>query len=183
MRIVYTDGTFRPVRAPILPGEETRRVPVVVIRNGASERASAVNDAVPPGNHHHNSTGIDVAGTDYRLTLSPEALARDREVRGHERDHLVTLGGYVASAVSYTTRTGADGESVAVGGRIAVDLTEVPGNPRATLRKARTIYAAATAPGDPSAADLRVASEAYRLMRKADDQLASERSQAVSISA
>jgi len=174
MRIIYAYGTSAPPRTPVIPGRETREIPVVVVRTGTSEKASGLGGG---------SDGIDIAGTDYRLTLSPEALARDREVRGHERDHLLTLGGYAASTVSYTTRTGPGGESVAVGGRVAVDLAEVPGDPRATLQKARTIYAAATAPGDPSAADLRVAAEAYRLMRKADDELASERSQAVSITA
>jgi len=104
-------------------------------------------------------------------TTSDHALARDREVRGHENAHLSALGPYAASGVLYTTVKGAEGESIAVGGRIAVDLAEVPGDPAATLRKARVVFNAAGAPGDPSAADLRVAARAYRLMQKAQAEL------------
>lgn len=174
-RVVYGDNASQIWGArPARPGEESRRVPVIVIRTGGSAQGGSAEEAgtssrsVGEANRHD---GIDIPGSDYRLTLSPEALARDREVRGHERAHLAALGGYAASGINYTTRTGPDGESVAVGGRIAVDLAEVPGDPRGTLRKARTIYNAATAPGNPSAADMRVAAEAYRLMQKAHDEL------------
>lgn len=178
MRIVYTDGTHRPPPAPVRPGRETRRVPVVVIRTGEADQTTTTN-----GVSQDSTSVIDIAGTDYRLTLSPQAVARDRAVRGHERDHLLTLGGYAASDVSYTTRTGPGGESVAVGGRIAVDMAEIPNDPRATLQKARTIYAAATAPGDPSAADMRVAAMAYRLMQKAQNDLSAEQQPQVSLDA
>ncbi|MFP4430479.1 MAG: putative metalloprotease CJM1_0395 family protein [Spirochaetaceae bacterium] len=186
MRIVYVDGNYNPPPAPQIPGtgEDTRRVPVVVIRTGEPpEEASRAGEGDRPGGPSPGRTapgpgepaGIDIAGTDYRLTLSEEAIARDREVRGHERDHLMTLGGYAASGITYTMKTGPGGERVAVGGRIAVDMAEVPGDPRATLQKARTIYAAATAPGNPSAADMRVAADAYRLMQEAQDDLEAER--------
>jgi hypothetical protein len=165
MRVIYVDGSYNPPPAPRVPGsgEDSRRVPVVVIRSGGAP--------ADPG----DPAGIDIAGTDYRLTLSEEAIARDREVRGHERAHQMTLGGYAASGITYTTKTGPGGERVAVGGRIAVDMAEVPGDPRATLQKARTIYAAATAPGNPSAADMRVAADAYRLMQEAQDDLEAQR--------
>jgi len=102
--------------------------------------------------------------------LSDEALARDREVRGHEHAHLSALGPYAASGILYDTASTPDG-AVATGGRVAVDLAEVPGDPEATLRKARTVLNAAQAPGDPSAADMRVAAEAYRLMAKAESDM------------
>lgn len=174
MRIVYVDGNYKPPPAPRIlgTGEETRRIPVVVVRTGGSPEEAGRGGE---GDRAGEPAGIDIAGTDYRLTLSEEAVARDREVRGHERDHLMTLGGYAASGVTYTMRTGPGGERVAVGGRIAVDMAEVPGDPRATLRKARTIYAAATAPGKPSGADMRVAADAYRLMQEAQDDLETER--------
>ncbi len=177
MRIVYVDGNYNPPPAPRTPGqgEDTRRVPVVVVRTGAGEGERPGGRPGPQSPGTGEPAGIDIAGTDYRLTLSEEALARDREVRGHERDHLMALGGYAASGISYTMRTGPGGERVAVGGRIAVDMAEVPGDPRATLQKARTIYAAATAPGNPSAADMRVAADAYRLMQEAQDDLDAQR--------
>jgi len=110
-----------------------------------------------------------------RYTTTDEARERDRHVRGHEQAHLSALGPYAASAVLFDTVKGAQGETIAVGGRIAVDLAEVPGDPAATLRKARTVLQAAGAPGDPSAADLRVAARAYRLMQKAQAELRVDR--------
>lgn len=110
-----------------------------------------------------------------RWKTSDEAVARDRVVRGHENAHLSNLGPYAASGILYDTVTGAGGESIAVGGRIAVDLAEVPGDPEATIRKARMIIMAANAPGDPSAADMRVAARAYRLMQQAQTELQQER--------
>ena len=55
--------------------------------------------------------------------------------------------------------------------RQAVDMSEVPGDPEATLRKARIIIAAANAPGNPSAADSRTAARAYEMIRKAQAEL------------
>ncbi len=185
MRVVYVDGSHNPPPlVPRLPGagrngeEATRRVPVVVIRTGEAPEDAARTGVRAPGRQRTGlgePAGIDIPGTDYRLTLSEEAIARDREVRSHEGAHLMTLGGYAASPVTYTMRTGPGGERIAVGGRIAVDMAEIPGNPRATLQKARTIYNAALAPGDPSAADMRVAADAYRLMQEAQDDLEAQR--------
>lgn len=187
MRIIYATG-HQPSRsapsAAVAPGPGERRVPVVVIRTGTEgpgSHAPNATDAPTPADaaggprSQDRSPGIDIAGTDYRLTLSDEALQRDQAVRTHEGAHMAALGGYATTGIIYDTRTGPGGKTVAVGGRIGVDLSEVPGDPRATLRKARTIYAAATAPGDPSAADMRVAAEAYRLMRDARSELSTER--------
>lgn len=159
------------------------REPVVVVRLGpAAEQNSAdpayrsigkqaVGGASEAGGPRTGETGIPIPGTDYRLETSEAARDRDREVKLHEQAHLSALGPYAASGISYTTRTGPDGESYAVGGRIKADLTEVPGNPRATLQKARAVQRAALAPGSPSGADMEVAAEAYRLARDAREAL------------
>ena len=160
MRIVYDTGAYGP-RLPIIPpGGEGRRVDVLVIRSkdDATEAAG----------------GLRASGDGYELRISDEALARDREVRGHERKHLEALGGAAAGPIIYDTAAGPGGETIAVGGRIAVDLSEVPGDPAATLRKANAVIAAARAPGDPSAADLRVAADAERLARQAREELREE---------
>ncbi|OQY31611.1 MAG: hypothetical protein B6241_13615, partial [Spirochaetaceae bacterium 4572_59] len=68
----------------------------------------------------------------------------------------------VASGIQLTTRRGPYGSNYAVGGSIKVDMAPVPGSPRATLDKAQAVLRAAFAPGNPSAADMRVAAEAYR---------------------
>jgi hypothetical protein len=119
--------------------------------------------------------GIPIPGTPYELTTSEDAKARDREVRGHEQAHLLALGPYAASGVTLSTRRGPDGERYAVGGSIRADLSEVPGDPRATLRKANAVRRAAFAPGSPSSADMRVAADAYRLAREAREELEAQR--------
>jgi hypothetical protein len=136
MRIVYDTGTNHPSIPRIPPVGESRREDVLVIRTGKA----AADD----------SSGIRISGTDYEVRISDEAVSRDREVRNHEQAHLAALGGAAAGPIIYDYATGPNGESIAVGGRVAVDLSEVPGDPAATLRKANAILAAARAPGDPS---------------------------------
>ncbi len=161
MRIIYDHGTTEPRVPHAAPNDRGRRETVVVI----SSRRERAGDALSVDG------GISIAGADYEVRISDEALARDREVRAHESAHLAALGGAAASGVIYDTVTGPGGEQIAVGGRIAVDLAEVPGDPAATLRKARSVIAAAGAPNDPSAADQRTAARAYALYRKAAEEL------------
>lgn len=178
MRVVV-EGGFRPFlpERPTpsglgSPGGE-RTVPVLVVRrsDGSLPTDGIRSPVDPSGNGAPTERTFQIGDTAYSIELSDEARARDQAVRNHERAHVSALGGYAASGVSFDTNRGPGGETVAVGGRIAVDMAEVPGDPRATLRKARTIYAAATAPGDPSAADMAVAAEAYRMMRSATEDL------------
>lgn len=114
----------------------------------------------------------------YDVVLSQEAQLRDGEVRQHERSHARTLGPYATTPIMYDTARGPDGEAVATGGKIGVDLDPVPGDPQATLTKARVVLNAAHAPGSPSAADMRVAAEAYRVAQQAQDEIASDRGRA-----
>ena len=95
----------------------------------------------------------------------------DAEVRAHEHAHIAALG---KGVIVYSTVIGADGSAYAVGGSVAVDLTPVPGDPEATIRKAKMAIQAAYAVGQPSAADMRVAAEAYQLEVAAQKQLAEE---------
>jgi hypothetical protein len=152
MRIVYDTGDNHP-SIPRVPPGAGRREEVLVIRTGKAADG--------------DTGGIRISGTDYEVRISEEAVSRDREVRNHEQSHLAALGGAAAGPIIYDYATGPNGESIAVGGRVAVDLSEVPGDPAATLRKANAILAAARAPGDPSAADLRVAAEAEQMAQRA----------------
>jgi len=101
--------------------------------------------------------------------------AADAQVRAHEHAHVAALG---KGVIVYDTVIGPDGSAYAVGGGVAVDLTPVPGDPEATIRKARLALQAAYAVGEPSAADMKVAAEAYQLEMAAQGQL--EREQAAS---
>ncbi len=98
----------------------------------------------------------------------------DAEVRAHESAHVAALGGGV---ITYETVVGPDGRAYAVGGGVPVNLDPVPGDPAATLRKAQRIIQAAYAPGMPSAADMRVAAEAYQLEVQAQRDLARQQGQ------
>jgi len=172
MRVIYdyagatTSTSIKPV-APMGRTGET----AIVVRIGRVGSETRFADDLPTAARAAPGDGATRA---WNYRTSDEALARDRAVRGHENTHLSALGPYAASGILYDTVTGAAGETLATGGRIAVDLAEVPGDPAATLRKARTVLSAAQAPGDPSAADLRVAARAYRLMQQAQAELGVE---------
>ena len=81
----------------------------------------------------------------------------DRKVRAHERAHKATAGGHATGGVSYVYKRGPDGQRYAVGGEVKLDVSEVPGDPEATIRKMRQVKRAALAPVDPSPQDMRVA--------------------------
>lgn len=95
----------------------------------------------------------------------------DIAVKAHEKTHLMILGGYASSVIQYDYIILPSGEHYAVGGSIGVDLKPVPGNPEATIRKARIIRLAALGPMSPSAADKRIAIKAYQMEMQAQRQL------------
>jgi hypothetical protein len=100
--------------------------------------------------------------------------AIDAEVRAHEHAHAAALG---EGVITYDTVTGPDGNSYAVGGGVSVDLKPVPGDPEATIRKAKSAIQAAYAVGQPSGADIRVAAEAYQLEAAAQRAVTEQRAQ------
>ncbi|MBN8731369.1 MAG: hypothetical protein J0L64_12560 [Acidobacteria bacterium] len=110
--------------------------------------------------------------TEEELGVVRELAARDREVRAHEQAHLAAAGAYATSGPTYSYQTGPDGQRYAVGGEVGIDTSPVPGNPEATLSKARTIMAAANAPAEPSAQDRAVAAAAASMMAQAQAELA-----------
>jgi len=110
--------------------------------------------------------------TEEELDVVRQLAARDREVRAHEQAHVAAAGPYATGGPSYTYQTGPDGQRYAIGGEVGIDTSPVPGNPEATLRKARTILAAANAPAEPSAQDRAVAAAAASMMAQAQAELA-----------
>lgn len=168
MRIAfdYGMGPRLPGIRPPRPGEDTKTEQVLVIRREKTAGTESMSASASP-----SDKGVPIPGTDYELRASDEAGLRDAEVRAHEKAHLLNLGGAAASGVMLETRRGPDGESYAVGGAIKADLSPVPGDPRASLDKAQRVIRAALAPGNPSAADMRVAADAYRMAREAREEL------------
>ncbi|MEM7606799.1 MAG: putative metalloprotease CJM1_0395 family protein, partial [Myxococcota bacterium] len=84
---------------------------------------------------------------------------RDREVRNHELAHAAAAGPY-GGPPRYELERGPDGTMYATGGNVRIDVSPVPGDPDATIRKMRQVRRAALAPAEPSAQDRRVAAPA-----------------------
>ena len=112
--------------------------------------------------------------TDEEKQMVQQLRQRDAEVRRHEQAHLMAAGPYAMGSPSYTYQTGPDGQRYAVGGEVQIDLSPVPGDPEATLRKARQLQQAALAPAEPSATDRQVAMAASRMAQEALQELAEE---------
>lgn len=109
------------------------------------------------------------------VEVSPEATRaelqrlakRDSEVRAHERAHTAAAGAYATGGASFQYTTGPDGRRYATSGEVPIDVSPVPGDPDATIRKAETIRRAALAPADPSGQDMAIAADATRMAAEA----------------
>lgn len=102
--------------------------------------------------------------------------ARDAEVRAHEQAHK-SVGGRYAGAISYDFQTGPDGKRYAVGGEVSIDISEVPGDPRATIQKMEIVRRAALAPAQPSGADRSVAATASQKASQARVELTEQQAE------
>ena len=65
----------------------------------------------------------------------------DAEVRRHEQAHLAAAGRYAKGGPTFTYQKGPDGQLYAIGGEVAIDTSPVPGDPEATIQKARQVFA------------------------------------------
>ena len=99
-----------------------------------------------------------------------ELESRDKEVRTHEMAH-AAVGGAFTGSPSYTFQIGPDGKKYAVEGEVSVDLTPVAGDPKETIAKMKKVQAAALAPAQPSAQDVRVAASASNIILEAQAEL------------
>lgn len=106
-----------------------------------------------------------------------ELQARDTEVRLHEQQHVSAGGAYVTGGPSYTYQTGPDGKQYAIGGEVSIDVSEVAGDPEATVRKMQTVQAAALAPAEPSSQDYKVAAAARQAQSKAQMELSRQQAE------
>lgn len=195
-------GTFQPIAGPLfpgigvarahtahLPGESSQRsTERVSISTTAQQRLQALENGDPSVSNTTDEASTTSMSQRASLSTEPRAQElrpeeqriieelrkRDRDVRAHEQAHLAAAGRYARGGARFTYQVGPDGKRYAVGGEVSIDLSEVPGNPRATLQKAATIRRAALAPAHPSSADLAVASQAARLATKAHQELLQE---------
>ncbi|MCX7823196.1 MAG: hypothetical protein N2260_07130 [Syntrophobacterales bacterium] len=100
---------------------------------------------------------------------------RDQEVRTHERAHIAAGGKYVRGGASFQYERGPDGRLYAIGGEVSIDVSPVPNNPSATIKKMETVIRAALAPSQPSGQDYQVAARAQMEISKAQMELLHKR--------
>jgi len=153
--------------APALGGAEPEADQPAPQRVRASGETTATADQ-PGGRPGPAQDPASLAGGVLGLTQAEQQQVaqmqqRDREVRNHEQAHIAAGGGVVSGGASYSYQTGPDGRRYAVGGEVPIDASEAPGDPEATVRKARQIRRAALAPADPSAQDRAVAASAAQM--------------------
>ena len=84
---------------------------------------------------------------------------RDAEVRAHERAH-ANVGGQYAGSPTYEYERGPDRRQYAVGGKVPIDVSPVPGDPEETVEKMTQVKRAALAPSQPSSEDRQIAAQA-----------------------
>lgn len=173
------------------PAQTNEQVDFANLRKQAEQEASAINGEREHGNSEHNEHA-DHQGEFNRHEKEAEkqqqaeeqqAIAdekiiselkqRDQEVKTHERAH-ATIGGTATGSPSYTYEVGPDGKKYAVSGEVSVDLSVVPGDPKATIAKMQKIHAAALAPINPSVQDTRVAASAAQKILDAQSELLSQ---------
>jgi len=94
---------------------------------------------------------------------------RDREVRAHEMAHQ-SAGGQYAGSASYSYANAPNNKRYAVGGSVDIETSPAK-TPEETVKKADQIKRAATAPAQPSAADLQIAAKATRMKMEAQAEL------------
>ncbi len=108
---------------------------------------------------------LDVSSADFAALFSEdigENIAQsklqlaDVGTRAHERSHFFSAGGLASGTPNYDYATGPDGELYAVAGDVRVSTTPTT-DPEKASRDAAGIALAATAAGDASAQDLKVA--------------------------
>lgn len=135
------------------------------------------NSENPEGSEQENEASEQQELEQEELQLEQEQLqikelkARDTEVRIHEQAH-ASVGGQHAGSPSYEYQRGPDGTNYAVGGEVQIDVSEIPGDPQATIDKMQTVRAAALAPAEPSGADRSIAADATQKLAAAQAELA-----------
>ncbi len=154
MEISLASATYTPLAQPVKSSKQEKpqenQTPAVT----ATEKKEALKE--------HNSKESQALRS---------LQARDREVRAHEQAHLAVAGRYANSGVNLEYQRGADGQLYAVGGDVKIDISVVPGDPKATEQKAETIRRAALAPANPSPQDHKIASQAISIANEARAEL------------
>jgi hypothetical protein len=163
------------------PAQDNELIDFEGIRKRAEKEDSTITESSENGERSASEEHPDSdEHHDHNHKQDPEIIAeeqeirdlqqRDQEVKAHERAH-ASVGGTTTGAPSYSYEIGPDGKKYAVSGEVSVDLSKVPGNPSATITKMQKVHAAALAPINPSAQDVRVAALATKAILEAQTEL------------
>jgi hypothetical protein len=132
-------------------------------------------EAAPAQDEAEDAAAQDEEGSDGLTPQEEEEVAdlkrRDAEVRRHEQAH-AAVGGQYAGSPRYQYETGPDGVQYVVDGEVSIAASPIPGDPEATIEKAKQVRRAALAPESPSAQDQQVAALAQQQINQARAELA-----------
>ena len=159
----------RTLAAP--PAQVVRSPVTSAYADKSSSAAMAEREAKPAADAASGDTAVSPQQQAQQQQQIAALASRDREVRSHEQAH-TAVGGSYAGAPTYSFKRGPDGQAYAVGGEVSIDVSPIPNDPAATLRKMEVVQQAALAPAEPSAQDLRVAAQAQVLAAQARSELA-----------
>jgi len=163
--VVSSDPRSRASSSAVNPESATQRSSQAIERK---VQTLPGQDKTNPDGSPRDSVELSLEAQEIR-----ELQVRDREVRAHEAAHAAAGGAY-AGAPTYTFERGPDGQPYAVGGAVSIDISPIKGDPQATLQKAQQVRAAALAPAEPSAQDMRVAQKAQAMAAAARMELSQE---------
>ncbi len=142
----------------VLPAESSQPRPTNSDRYRYTGRGAVVHD---PRREHSKAEIAHIKALE----------ARDREVRQHEQAHLAAAGNLARGGIVYDEVRGPDGRRYAIAGEVHIDVSPVPGDPRATIEKAQRIQRTALAPSEPSGQDRQVARQAQAMELEAKAEL------------
>ncbi len=168
----YSRVESTPNFAPFVPVEQSSATSGLEGGKGQKQENGS-KDAPAKGSGQSFAQSLQNTIND-SVTLSPEAQQqvrelqqRDQEVRSHEQAHVSAGAGHVRGGIQYTYTKGPDNKQYATGGSVSIDTSPIPGDPQATLEKARAVRSAALAPASPSAQDQSVAAAATAMEAEA----------------
>lgn len=144
------------------------------VQNGQNKNVSEKQDSEQEHQNSEQKESAEKRAIDEieaeELKQIQSLVKRDREVRAHEQAH-ASVGGNLAGAPNLNYASGPDGKRYAVSGDVSIDVSKVPDDPAATIRKLEQVQRAALAPANPSSQDRKVAAQASASANQARSEL------------
>lgn len=169
------DGSIKSAQQIVTPQqnkESSHSDPEVVAKAEGVENSKQVanTEASNKESNGNSDKGKNQTYSEDELAVISSLKTRHNEVNIHEQAH-AAVGGQYASSPSYSYQTGPDGLKYAVSGEVSINTSAIEGDPEATLKKAQQVKAAALAPAQPSAQDIKVAAEADQMATQARSEI------------